>query len=113
MLVVAINVPNTRREPSGYHGFTFIHGRVIITYQQGNIINTYFCATTDPAFNPGERWVDSSMSPVFIVRVEKYPGIPSEFSSNYGVIYLQADGTYHDKDAWSFQVRYNHTPTPK
>jgi hypothetical protein len=76
-------------------------------------MSTDFYAATDPAFNPGERWIGSSMSPVFIIRVDKYTGREDKHCSNYGVTYLQADGSHHDKDAWSFQVRYSHTPTPK
>ena len=69
---------------------------------------------TGPAFYPGEEWVGTRGHRVRIVSVRKYPGASPEsnHTSDYGVTYewVESDGTaqQHEKDAWNFQVRYQH-----
>ena len=67
-----------------------------------------------PAFNPGEQWFGiSSKFPVTIVSVRKYlfASTDSNHTSDYGVTYEWVqNGTVvrHEKDAWNFQVKYEH-----
>ena len=71
-----------------------------------------FHKANGPAFNPGEVWYSSSGSRVEIVSVRKYNNmIMTEEQlgiSDYGVTYLQSNGSTNEKDAWNFQVRYEH-----
>ena len=62
-----------------------------------------------PEFTPGKKWVSTSGHCVSIVSVCKYPGSDSDHMSNYGITYQSPErgGVQHDKDAWSFQVRYS------
>jgi len=72
--------------------------------------NPKFRKPTGPAFAPGEHWKSISGNiDCWIVKVEKYPRATSDHISDYGVTYRYSDGTEHSKDAWSFQVRYEHT----
>lgn len=57
-----------------------------------------------PAFNKGERWIGSSKSEVVIISVEKF----GEGKFDHQVKYSQVDGSVAEKDAWNFQVRYQH-----
>lgn len=72
-----------------------------------------FHKATGPAFHSGEQWVSSSGNRVTIVSVRKYPGAAADanHTSDYGVTYEWMEkGHYvqHEKDAWNFQVRYQH-----
>lgn len=74
-----------------------------------------FHKVNGPAFNPGEVWYscDGAGIRVEIVSVRPYTkrvGRSDELSgiSDYGVTYLQSDGTTNEKDGWNFQVRYFH-----
>jgi hypothetical protein len=60
------------------------------------------------AFNEGELWVSSSGTKCWIVSVEKYKGCKDEHSSSYEVTYRYSNGDISKKDAWNFQVRYQH-----
>lgn len=62
---------------------------------------------TGPAFHVGQEWF-SGKHRCTIVKVEKYPGTATQHVSDYGVTYMAADGSIHEKDAWNFQVRYTH-----
>lgn len=57
-----------------------------------------------PAFNEGEKWVATPKSFVIIQRVERY-GVDKW---DVDVYYTQIDGSTAHKNAWSFQVRYQH-----
>jgi hypothetical protein len=73
-----------------------------------------FYKTTGPAFNPGEEWVGASGASdarVRIVSVRKHPCATTDHTSDYGVTYEWVEHgviVQHEKDAWSFQVRYTH-----
>lgn len=72
-----------------------------------------FHKATGPAFHRGEEWVSSCGNRVYILSVRKYPGAATEanHNSDYGVTYeWMENGHYvqHEKDAWNFQVRYQH-----
>ena len=76
---------------------------------------TKFHKVNGPAFNPGEVWYscDGAGIRVEIVSVRPYPhrhGNAGEILgiSDYGVTYMQRNGTTHEKDGWNFQVRYFH-----
>lgn len=58
-----------------------------------------------PAFLPGEQWKSISGN-IFcsIVSVRQF----GEGKWDYEVTYRYADGTECQKDAWNFQVRYQH-----
>lgn len=66
-----------------------------------------FHKPTGPAFNPGEVWVGSGGIRVVIKSVRK-AATDSQGISDYWVTYDTGEGIEHEKDAWSFQVRYNH-----
>ena len=71
--------------------------------------NVKFHKATGPAFNPGEVWVSSNGAKVAIVSVRKYTG--GNHTSDYGVTYEwmeHGELRQHEKDAWNFQVRYQH-----
>ena len=58
-----------------------------------------------PAFNEGEKWLTpKGRSFVIIQRVERY-GVDKWDADVY---YTQIDGSTAHKNAWSFQVRYEH-----
>lgn len=73
-----------------------------------------FHKATGPAFNPGEVWVShAGKIRVTIGEVRKYPGADadSNHTSDYGVTYKWTENNevvQHEKDAWNFQVRYQH-----
>lgn len=57
-----------------------------------------------PAFNEGEAWKSVSGIRCWIVSTKKFGA--GKF--DYWVTYRYYDGVTHEKDAWSFQVRYQH-----
>ena len=61
---------------------------------------------TSPVFNQGEEWVSSSGSRVRIVSTRKYANLNGKW--DWAVTYMQSNGVQHEKDGWSFQVRYEH-----
>jgi hypothetical protein len=66
---------------------------------------------TGPAFDTGQEWVATGGKiRCWIVSVKKYPGagVDDTHTSSYGVTYRYADGATSEKDAWNFQVRYEH-----
>jgi hypothetical protein len=68
-----------------------------------------FHKATGPAFNVGEIWVSATGTQVVIVNVSKYPGATEDHTDDYSVTYRNTvDNSVHEKDAWNFQVRYNH-----
>jgi len=71
-----------------------------------------FHKATGPAFLAGEKWYGiSGKFAVTIVSVRKYPGATSDHTSDYGVVYEWMENgvvVQHEKDAWNFQVRYEH-----
>jgi hypothetical protein len=80
--------------------------------------NVKFHKATGPAFNPGEVWVASGGAKVTIVSVRKYAsaGSDSNHTSDYGVTYEwieHGEVCQHEKDAWNFQVRYQHIADTK
>ena len=58
------------------------------------------------AFNVGEEWVSSNGIRCWIVSVRKYVNCDGKW--DYDVTYRYNDGTECTKNAWSFQVRYQH-----
>jgi hypothetical protein len=71
-----------------------------------------FHKATGPAFLAGEKWYGiSGKFAVTIVSLHKYPGATSDHTSDYGVVYEWMENgevVQHEKDAWNFQVRYEH-----
>jgi hypothetical protein len=69
-----------------------------------------FHKATGPAFNVGERWVSSSKQEVQIVSVRKYEKCLkyADAKWDYDVTYKCEDGALFEKNAWDFQVRYQH-----
>jgi hypothetical protein len=63
-----------------------------------------FHSPEGPAFNAGEVWEGSTRSKVVIIRTERY----NVGKWDVDVYYTQADGSEWNKNAWSFQVRYQH-----
>ena len=65
-----------------------------------------FHSADGPAFNEGEVWFPASggKSVVIIQRTERY-GVDKW---DVDVYYTQIDGSTCHKNAWSFQVRYEH-----
>jgi hypothetical protein len=63
-----------------------------------------FHSADGPAFNAGEVWKAGRGAGVTIIRTERY-GVDKW---DVDVYYLQSDGTENHKNAWSFQVRYQH-----
>lgn len=64
-----------------------------------------FHSPDGPAFEPGQEWVGcSGHIRCWIVSTRRYG--PNKWDVQ--VTYRYADGAQHDKDAWSFQVRYMH-----
>lgn len=57
-----------------------------------------------PAFNEGEKWWATAKSFVVIQRVDRYGA--DKWDAD--VYYTQIDGSTAHKNAWSFQVRYQH-----
>jgi hypothetical protein len=70
-----------------------------------------FHKATGPAFNPGEQW-DGVGCSVEIVSVRKYTNDQSTNEiGDYAVTYQWLERgvmVQHTKDAWNFQVRYQH-----
>lgn len=65
---------------------------------------------TGPAFATGERWVGAGNISVTIVSVRAYIDDPKH-ASDWGVTYAwkeRGEVVQHEKDAWNFQVRYQH-----
>lgn len=60
-----------------------------------------------PAFNPGERWIGSSGVVAEILRVERYGVDKWDADVFYYYPTLEGGREVH-KNAWSFQVRYQH-----
>lgn len=58
------------------------------------------------AFNAGEQWVGSSGHKCTIVSVRQYVGCIGKW--DYDVTYVYEDGSQSTKDAWNFQIRYQH-----
>jgi len=67
-----------------------------------------FHKPTGPAFHEGQLWVGSGNVKCWIVKVEKYPNHSGIYTSDYEVTYKYTDGKESKKDAWNFQVRYQH-----
>jgi len=67
-----------------------------------------FHKANGPAFNPGEKWQGASCQKdnysCEIISVRQY----GEGKWDYQVTYKFKDGVVCTKDAWSFQVRYQH-----
>ena len=64
-----------------------------------------FHKANGPAFAIGEVWYgNGGRAKVTIISVRKF----GEGKWDYEVTYLQSDGSTHSKDAWNFQVRYEH-----
>lgn len=63
-----------------------------------------FHPATGPAFAEGEVWYGSSGSKVTIMSVRKY----GDAKWDYEIKYMQSNNTVSTKNAWSFQVRYEH-----
>lgn len=57
-----------------------------------------------PAFNVGEQWISYSGNRVTILSTRKF----GEGKFDYEVSYRQLHGPNCERDAWNFQVRYNH-----
>lgn len=57
-----------------------------------------------PAFNKNEIWQGSSKSHVKIISVLKF----GNDKFDYNVTYQQTDGSICKKDAYNFQIRYQH-----
>jgi hypothetical protein len=67
-----------------------------------------FHKPTGPAFNAGEVWFSVSGNiRVVILGVRKYANGGNEIS-DYAVRYDNGVGVEVEKDAWNFQVRYQH-----
>ena len=63
-----------------------------------------FHPARSPAFAQGQAWFDSTNRRVEIVGVEMFA--QGKFD---GEVFFKCDlGTVYAKDAWNFQVRYNH-----
>ena len=68
-----------------------------------------FHKANGPAFNAGEPWVSSCGNKVTIKSVRQFgPG-----KWDYEVHYSQEKGVDCKKDAWNFQVRYEHIADKK
>lgn len=61
-----------------------------------------------PAFNEGERWVGSSGTPVTIHRTVRYGVDKWDVDVFYWVPMDSRRSIECRKDAWNFQVRYQH-----
>jgi hypothetical protein len=66
--------------------------------------NVKFHKANGPAFNPGEVWVSSSGCKCQIDSVRKF----GDDKWDYEVTCVYPDGAKFSKDAWNFQVRYQH-----
>lgn len=65
--------------------------------------NKKFHKANGPAFSIGEEWV-SGTTQCKIIAVRKF----GEGKWDYEVTYQYDNGVTHSKDAWCFQVRYEH-----
>ena len=63
-----------------------------------------FHKANGPAFAAGEKWVGTSGIRCEIVSVRKY----GDDKWDYEVTAKYEDGAEFSKDAWNFQVRYQH-----
>ena len=71
--------------------------------------NKKFHKPSGPAFNAGEVWFSVSGNiRVVILGVRKYAVGGNEIS-DYAVRYDNGEGVEVEKDAWNFQVRYQHS----
>lgn len=61
-----------------------------------------------PAFNPGERWIGSSGVVAEIIRTERYGTGKWDVDVFYCFPTMQEGDREVNKNAWSFQVRYQH-----
>lgn len=71
--------------------------------------NVKFHSPDGPAFNPGEVWVGSSGLEVTIVNTFRFG--PSKWDVDVRYKWLDTNTgqeSHWVKDAWNFQVRYNH-----
>jgi hypothetical protein len=67
-----------------------------------------FHKPTGPAFNVGEVWRSLAGNiRVVILGVRKYANGGNEIS-DFAVRYDNGEGVEVEKDAWNFQVRYQH-----
>lgn len=66
-----------------------------------------FHSADGPAFNEGERWIGSSGSVCEIIRTERFGVDKWDVNVFY---YYPTDELKREvcKDAWNFQVRYQH-----
>ena len=64
-----------------------------------------FHSPDGPAFNKGEVWKSASGTIATIESTRRYG--PDKWDVE--VTYSFSDGTSASKNAWSFQVRYNHS----
>ncbi len=67
-----------------------------------------FHSPDGPAFNEGEVWVDSSGYKVTIRRIERYGVDKWDVDVFYWVPMDERRSVEFRKNAWSFQVRYQH-----
>lgn len=66
-----------------------------------------FHSPDGPAFNPGERWIGSSKHVVQIISTRRYGPDKWDVDVEYGWG-ERGETRTNNKDAWNFQVRYNH-----
>jgi hypothetical protein len=74
--------------------------------------NLKFHKPTGPAFNHGEKWINSGNASVYIDSVQ-HNNTEGNNCSDYTIRYFwynSASGkkVFHEKDGWNFQVRYMH-----
>ncbi len=64
-----------------------------------------FHKPTGPAFKAGEVWFGiSTKHPVEIEKVEKF----GDGKWDFNIVYSDEDENIWERDAWNFQVRYQH-----
>lgn len=68
-----------------------------------------FHSPDGPAFNAGERWVGSSGTPVTIHKVVRYGVDKWDVDVFYWYPMDERRSVESCKNAWAFQVRYQHT----
>jgi hypothetical protein len=56
------------------------------------------------AFNENEEWIGVSKNKVKIISVEKF----GDNKFDYEINYKQSDGSLSKKNAYNFQIRYQH-----
>lgn len=67
-----------------------------------------FHSPDGPAFNPGEIWIGSGGHKVEIIRVERYGVDKWDVDVYYWIPMDERRSVEWNKNAWSFQVRYEH-----